>query len=83
MELHINVGYEVLLYETLWFILFDKQPLYLVVVLKAVSKIKAFTILIGFRILYRESAVLKNIYFLSSLLLSFSKFTLSLLVARC
>jgi hypothetical protein len=52
-----------LLYETLWFILFDKQPLYLVVVLKAVSKIKAFTIFY-FVSLYRESAVLKNIFFI-------------------
>jgi hypothetical protein len=48
----------------------------------AVSKIKAFTILIAFVSLYRESAVLKNIYFYLLCCCFLSKFTLSLLVAR-
>jgi hypothetical protein len=48
-----------------------QTAIYLVVVLKAVSKIKAFTILIGF--VSGRSAVLKNIFFLSSLLLLFLK----------
>jgi hypothetical protein len=51
LELHINVGY-VSFYcmKPCGLFYLIQTATYLVVVLKAVSKIKAFTILIGFRI---------------------------------